>query len=62
MVLSTGINTRTIFNKFFYLFSNDKTITLQDYNNKLLIDTDFDGVYESGVTSFTSNEILLNLI
>ena len=37
---------------------NDKTLTLQNYNNILLVDTDFDGVYESGVTSFTSNEIL----
>ena len=58
---STGITTRTIiFNESFSLsvLPNDKTITLQDYNNKLLIDTDFDGVYESGVTSFTSNEIL----
>ena len=61
IVFSTGIITRTIiFNESFSLsvLPNDKTITLQDYNNKLLIDTDFDGVYESGVTSFTSNEIL----
>ncbi len=61
LVFLTGITTRTIvFNESFSLsvLPNDKTLTLQNYNNILLVDTDFDGVYESGVTSFTSNEIL----
>ena len=61
MVFLTGITTRTIiFNESFSLsvLPNDKTLTLQNYSNILLVDTDFDGVYESGVTSFTSNEIL----
>ena len=35
----------------------NKTITLQDPSNKLLIDTNYDGVYSSGVTSVTLNEI-----
>ena len=35
----------------------NKTITLQDPSNRLLIDTNYDGVYSSGVTSVTLNEI-----
>ncbi|MGC6502710.1 MAG: gliding motility-associated C-terminal domain-containing protein [Flavobacteriaceae bacterium] len=34
-----------------------KTITVIDNGGELLIDTDHDGVYESGLTSFTSEEI-----
>ncbi|MEZ0182962.1 T9SS type B sorting domain-containing protein [Flavobacterium oncorhynchi] len=35
----------------------DKTITVQNPINQILIDTNFDGVYESDVTEFTSSEI-----
>ena len=37
---------------------NTKTLTLLDLDNRLLIDTNFDGVFESGLTSFTANEFL----
>ena len=37
---------------------NTKTLTLLDLDNRLLIDTNFDGIFESGVTSFTANEFL----
>ena len=37
---------------------NIKTLTLLDPDNRLLIDTNFDGIFESGVTSFTANEFL----
>ncbi|WP_281322441.1 T9SS type B sorting domain-containing protein [Flavobacterium aestivum] len=35
----------------------DKTITVQNPTNQLLIDTNYDGIYESGVTQFSSFEI-----
>lgn len=35
----------------------DKTITVQNPNNQLLIDTNYDDIYESGVTVFSSFEI-----
>ncbi|MEL1241929.1 T9SS type B sorting domain-containing protein [Flavobacterium flavipallidum] len=35
----------------------DKTITVLNPNNNLLIDTNYDGIYESGVTEFSSFEI-----
>ena len=34
-----------------------KTITVLNPNNQLLIDTNFDGIYESGVTQFSSFEV-----
>ena len=37
--------------------TNDKTITLVDPDDQLLIDTDYDGVYESGITQFSSFQI-----
>ncbi len=37
---------------------NTKTLTLLDLDNRLLVDTNFDGIFESGVTSFTANEFL----
>ena len=37
---------------------NIKTLTLLDPDNRLLVDTNFDGIFESGVTSFTANEFL----
>ncbi|WP_166426953.1 T9SS type B sorting domain-containing protein [Flavobacterium psychrotolerans] len=39
----------------------DKTITVLNPNNQLLIDTNFDGIYESGVTQFSSFEIRFRL-
>jgi len=36
---------------------NNRTITLLDPDDQLLVDTDFDGIYESGVTQFSSFEI-----
>ena len=38
---------------------NTKSLTLLDLDNRLLIDTNFDGI-EPGVTSFTANEFLFN--
>ncbi len=37
--------------------STNKTITVQNPNNQLLIDTNYDGFYESGVTQYSSFEI-----
>tara|TARA_R110000868_G_scaffold51116_9_gene162411 strand:- start:34 stop:4518 length:4485 start_codon:yes stop_codon:yes gene_type:complete len=40
---------------------SDKTITLSDPQNQLLVDTNFDGIYESGITTFSSFEIRFRL-
>lgn len=42
-----------------YIISTDidKTVTVLNPNNELLIDTNYDGIYESGVTEFSSFEI-----
>ncbi|SDH75022.1 gliding motility-associated C-terminal domain-containing protein [Flavobacterium omnivorum] len=39
----------------------DKTITVLNPNNQLLIDTNYDGIYESGVTQYSSFEIRFRL-
>ena len=39
----------------------DKTITLTDPQNQLLVDTNYDGIYESGVTEYSSFEIRFRL-
>ncbi|MDI5949614.1 T9SS type B sorting domain-containing protein [Flavobacterium yafengii] len=39
----------------------DKTITLTDPLNQLLVDTNYDGIFESGVTEFSSFEIRFRL-
>ncbi|OYX86446.1 MAG: gliding motility protein, partial [Flavobacteriales bacterium 32-34-25] len=39
----------------------DKTITVLNPNNQLLIDTNYDGIYESGVTEYSSFEIRFQL-
>lgn len=39
----------------------NKTITVLNPNNQLLIDTNYDGVYESGVTQYSSFEIRFRL-
>jgi gliding motility-associated-like protein len=40
---------------------SDKTITVLNPNNQLVIDTNYDGVYESGVTEYSSFEIRFRL-
>lgn len=46
-----------------YVISTDyyKTITVLNSDNQLLIDTNYDGVYESGVTRYSSFEIRFKL-
>ena len=39
----------------------NRTITVLNPNNQLLIDTNFDGIYESGITKFSSFEIRFRL-
>ncbi|PIF63414.1 T9SS type B sorting domain-containing protein [Flavobacterium sp. 11] len=39
----------------------DKTITLTNPQNQLLVDTNYDGIFESGVTEFSSFEIRFRL-
>lgn len=39
----------------------NKTITLTDPLNQLLVDTNYDGIYESGITEFSSFEIRFRL-
>lgn len=39
----------------------DKTVTVLNPSNQLLIDTNYDGVYESGVTEYSSFEIRFRL-
>lgn len=39
----------------------DKTVTVLNPTNQLLIDTNYDGIYESGVTQFSSFEIHFRL-
>lgn len=46
-----------------YIVNSDtnKTVTILNPTNQLLIDTNFDGIYESGVTQFSSFEIRFRL-
>ncbi|WP_366184190.1 T9SS type B sorting domain-containing protein [Flavobacterium ovatum] len=46
-----------------YIVNSDtnKTITVTNPSNQLLIDTDYDGIYESGVTQYSSFEIRFRL-
>ena len=39
----------------------NKTLTVLNPNNELLIDTNYDGIYESGITQFSSFEIRFRL-
>lgn len=41
--------------------SVNKTITVQNPTNQLLIDTNYDGIFESGITSYSSFEIRFRL-
>ena len=40
---------------------NNKTITVLNPNNQLLIDTNYDGIFESGITQYSSFEIRFRL-
>lgn len=40
---------------------SDKTITLTNPQNQLLVDTNYDGIFESGITEFSSFEIRFRL-
>lgn len=46
-----------------YIINSDinKTVTVLNPSNQLLIDTNYDGIYESGVTQFSSFEIRFRL-
>jgi len=39
----------------------DKTLTVVNSGNQLLVDTNYDGIYESGITEFSSFELRLRL-
>ncbi|MDP6922710.1 MAG: hypothetical protein QGH06_07035, partial [Lutibacter sp.] len=43
------------------VFPADKNITVLDPDNQLLIDTDYDGVFKTGVQQFTANEIYFKI-
>lgn len=47
--------------KFILKTDIDKTITVQNLTDQLLIDTNYDGIYESGVTTYSSFEIRFKL-
>ena len=46
---------------FVYKVPPSKSITILNPDNQILIDTNFDGIYESGVTSFSNFEIRFKL-
>lgn len=54
---SLGTSTLNADEEFIIKVTNDKTITLLDPDDQLLVDTNYDGDYESGVTQFSSFEI-----
>ncbi|RDI57569.1 T9SS type B sorting domain-containing protein [Flavobacterium glaciei] len=47
--------------EFIVISDIDKTITVLNPNNQLLIDTNYDGIYESGITQYSSFEIRFRL-
>lgn len=51
----------TIDEEFIIRVPNTKTITLLDPDDQLLVDTNFDGVYETGVTQISAFEIRFKL-
>jgi gliding motility-associated-like protein len=64
MKYSTSANTTDLLNADAeYIINSDvnKTVTVLNPNDQLLIDTNYDGIYESGVTQFTSFEIRFRL-
>ena len=61
--ISTGNTTDLLNSTSEYVVNSEtnKTITVLNPNNQLLIDTNYDGFYESGVTEFSSFEIRFRL-
>jgi len=61
--ISTGNTTDLLNSTAEYIVNSEtnKTITVLNPNNQLLIDTNYDGFYESGVTEFSSFEIRFRL-
>ncbi|MDR7210391.1 T9SS type B sorting domain-containing protein [Flavobacterium piscis] len=61
--ISTGNTTDLLNSTAEYVVNSEinKTITVLNPNNQLLIDTNYDGFYESGVTEFSSFEIRFRL-
>tara|TARA_R110002049_G_scaffold309282_1_gene520038 strand:- start:7758 stop:13505 length:5748 start_codon:yes stop_codon:yes gene_type:complete len=58
-VLGNGLLTND--EEFIIRVPNTKTITLLDPDDQLLVDTNFDGVYEAGITQISSFEIRFKL-
>ena len=58
-ILGNGILTND--EEFTIQVPNNKTITLINPDNQLLVDTDYDGVYENNITQFSSFEIRFKL-
>jgi len=56
---TTGTNHSNITGEYFILkiAPSNKNITLLDPDNQLLIDTNFDGIFESGILDFSASEI-----
>ena len=56
---TTGTNHSNIIGEYFILkiTPSNKNITLLDPDNQLLVDTNFDGIFESGVLDFSASEI-----
>jgi len=60
----TAANTTDLLNsdsEYIINSDTDKTVTVLNPTNQLLIDTNYDGIYESGVTQFSSFEIRFRL-
>ncbi|GAA3618601.1 T9SS type B sorting domain-containing protein [Flavivirga jejuensis] len=58
---SLGTSLLTNDQEFIIKVPNTRTITLLDPNDQLLVDTNFDGIYETGVTQFSAFEIRFKL-
>ncbi len=56
---TTGTNHSNITGEYFIIkiAPSNKNITLLDPDNQLLVDTNFDGIFESGVLDFSASEI-----
>jgi gliding motility-associated-like protein len=61
--VSTANSTDLLNSNAEYIVNSDtnKTITVSNPSNQLLIDTNYDGIYESGVTEYSSFEIRFRL-
>jgi len=56
---TTGTNHTNITGEYFIIkiAPSNKNITLLDPDNQLLVDTNFDGIFESGIVDFSASEI-----